>query len=819
MSLQLRSRLWLIAPLCALAFFVTLNIARIGRVAMVTRAGDEPPAVEGASPTGYRGGVRNLIVANHNNQSYQWIAQTQQAAEHGAWRVRFVNYDNAPFGRSVFSPSPYRWWLVSVAWCADLFTATPLPLAIERTAPCANVILFVLALAGSALLISRYFGSTAAAVVSVGFAVTVPVTTDFLGGEPGDFALALIAAWASLLMIVGLLRRQGTVAAADQPLAMDTKWAWVAAGASAGIVLWFNTVVGLIVILGITLGAVLQAIAERRNPGLHVTPESAWTMWAFGGAVAVLFAFFIEYSPDHLGDWHLEFVHPLYGLSWLGLAACLAWAISAIRSGKCDWRFRTLVILGGSIALVVTTVVVAIRTGAVSALSASVSLQPSQITGAVGADSVWSWARRSGAILGLIAVVLPLVAVTAFAIMAIFRRSKAPCAEGLAFILGPTLLLVGFACFRLYWWSVLDLALLALVATLLAPTENSTPRAEQPRPANIWVRWGARAAVIVLIPGAWFLVRISGVGSASDLNPNEATALIERDVSHWLANRAGPNGAVVLAPPNLATSLYYHGGLHVLGTPYWDNKLGMDAAVRLAGASSPDEGLVLAKRRGVNYIVLPSWDKTLDELVRASSPQPEKALLGYLERWQAPRWLRPVPYDMPNIAGFEGQSVAVFQIVDVQDNALALSRLAEYFVETRRIEDAIAVASTLEETFGNDLGGAVARAIVASTIGNADRLDLAMSVITRNLAHADLLAWDQRVSLAIALAQARRFDLAREQLQQCVAKATEDRLRFLTTASLYRFELLCKINRLELPDPALASLARQLLPPEFRSRI
>ena len=54
------------------------------------------------------------------------------------------------------------------------------------------------------------------------------------------------------------------------------------------------------------------------------TKQSRVARWALAGAGTSLAASLVEYWPHHLGDLHLETVHPLYGLAWLGLGELLA---------------------------------------------------------------------------------------------------------------------------------------------------------------------------------------------------------------------------------------------------------------------------------------------------------------------------------------------------------------------------------------------------------------------------------------------------------------------------------------------------------------
>jgi tetratricopeptide (TPR) repeat protein len=247
----------------------------------------------------------------------------------------------------------------------------------------------------------------------------------------------------------------------------------------------------------------------------------------------------------------------------------------------------------------------------------------------------------------------------------------------------------------------------------------------------------------------------------------------------------------------------------------------MLGAIRIAGASSADEARALAEGRNISYIVLPSWDNALDDFARIGSNQFDHTFVAFLHRWLPPRWLRPVPYHLPKVAGFEGQSVAIFAVIDVLDNATALSHLAEYFVEMGQMPQAVGVAYTLEQSFPADLGAAVARALTARAAGESAAFEAALNDVQTLVSRGDdkNLAWDRRVSLAIALAEGKRVDLAREQVRQCLAAANEARFRSLTTESLYRLLVLRRAFGLELPDARLQALAQQLLPRELRDRI
>jgi hypothetical protein len=295
---------------------------------------------------------------------------------------------------------------------------------------------------------------------------------------------------------------------------------------------------------------------------------------------------------------------------------------------------------------------------------------------------------------------------------------------------------------------------------------------------------------------------------------------VERDLAHWLARRTGPDGAVVLAPPGLTTSLFFHGGLHGLGSPYRENEEGFRASVRLAGATSADEAQALATQRKLTHIIIPSWDGFLDEYARLGASVPAHSLMGLLHSWLPPRWLRPVSFQLPNVHGFENEYIIVFEVTELQDNSTALSRLTEYFVEMGRIKMALTASQSLAESFPADLGALVARAQAAIARGDQTGFSKLLETITSQVSQPeDFLPWDRRVSLAIVLAEGGNISLARAQTERCLEEMGELDLRGLTTLPLYRFLTLCKALDLELRDPAFKSLARELLPPEMRADI
>src|SRR3954470_19827492 len=94
-------RWWLLIPFCAALFIVAIDCGQIRHVQRLTGMSRE------SSATSKTASHRHwLLVPEHNNRSYQWLAETEQMLTRGEWRVRHVDYENAPVGRVVNAASP-----------------------------------------------------------------------------------------------------------------------------------------------------------------------------------------------------------------------------------------------------------------------------------------------------------------------------------------------------------------------------------------------------------------------------------------------------------------------------------------------------------------------------------------------------------------------------------------------------------------------------------------------------------------------------------------------------------------------------------------
>ncbi len=795
---------WLLVALGAGGFLVWVNLQRAQRVDEVTDTDREGAVVDAASPTGYAGGKRWLIVPEHNNRSYQWIAETQQMFATRVWRVRHTATENAPFGREVHAASPYRWWLGFVAWLDHVFSGRPAGLAVERAALWADPLLHLLLLAGATAAAARLLGPAAAALIAAGLALLYPLAGRFLPGVPDEHGLAWAAVLGSILPLLAWAVRSEF---------FDTRRVhrlFFAAGVAGGLGLWISAEIQAPIILGLALGG-LAVIWLGRNAPANSSPGIPWRTWALAGAGTCLLAYLAEYFPAHLGL-HLQVNNPLLGVAWLGTGELLAQFETWTRQRKSSWNARRFGRVVLALAAVAALPVAAQHLG-VPALTGEDSLASrlTSLPDGVVAPGLSAWLKRDGLSGAVVATCLPVLLLVPAGLLALRRQTGAGPRRALVLAAGPVLVALPLACRQLAWWSTFDAVLLALLAVAATTLPTLAPR----------VRWaGASLALLLVLPGLLQLLPPRKVDGHVVFTRLEVEGLIERALAHWIADHTGPAGAVILVPPDRTVSWCFHGGLRGLGTANWENRDGLAATVRIATATTEEEARGLITQRGVTHLILPSWDSDLEEFARWSLSNPEDAFIMALRHWAIPPWLRAVPYSLPQVAGFAGQSVTILEVTDNTNRTVALSRLAEYFVEMQQAEVADASVKGLQR-YPADLSALIALAQVERSRGNGEGFNRALQAIVSAVDGGldRTLAWDRRVSLAIVLALGERNDLAKEQVRRCLDRVDEARLRSLTTGSLFRLQVLAKAFGLAIADPTLRERAVILLPAELRARV
>lgn len=816
--LRLPRLAWLAIPVCALAILAWIAVARVERVRHVTGIALEPHGVDQTSATGYADGTRQLIIPGRNDESYQWITQTQQMFDRREWRVRRIDYENAPEGRTVNATSPYRWWLGAIAWLHHAAAGLPLGAAVEQAALWADPLLHVLMVAATTAFVGWRLGWLPAALACVGLSFFFPLAADFVPGAPDDHGLALtVALWSVLLLLAGLDPRR-RAATAEPPGAIVQRERWfVAAGVVGAVGLWVSVSVQAPVILGLALGGLAAAVAARRCSGAAEMGAPAlvgpWRIWAISGAGATLLVYLAEFAPNHLGGWHVRAIHPLHALAWLGIGELLARATEWVQQRRRPAGIGAAFAIAGAFAAVAALAWTA-STGSQGGFLAAdpAAFRLTRLVGDSAAPNALRWLVQPGAEKKALLLLLtfPLVAFPGWSLLT--GRDVAPERTLLCVACGPVVMAIGFACWQLSWWSTFVALACVLAAVTLSVTLARTSQ---------WMRWVWLASVLpAATAGLLQLVAIGRDTGGSSLDESELLGLVDRDLAHWLARRVGPAGGIVLAPPSQTLALAYYGGLRGIGTLAWDNQQGLMATVRIISATTRQEAEALIGRRGITHIVLPSWDSYFREYAHVGSGQVEGSFFDELQHLSLPPWLRPVPYPFPSIAGFEDRSVTVVEVVEEQDEATALSRTAAYFLEMNQLEAAASAAQALRR-FPANLGAWVARAEVEAARGDSEGLAASLKYLLPRLKTAAerTLALDRRIGLAVVLTRAKQPDLAREQVRRCLTQVDEARLRALSPGTLYRLYALAKNHDLEIEDPRLRELGLAMLPAELRTRV
>jgi hypothetical protein len=825
MRAWLSSRHWLVVLWAASGFLIWAGVVRVYHVTFITGAAKDELTVDATSPTGYLGGKRRLVGPEDSNESYNWIAQTQQMFAREEWRVRRVDYDNAPFGRDVIGTSPYRWWLGLCAWIDHRVSGRPLGLSVERAVLWADPVLQLLLLWSVAFFVAWRFGAWSATWLALGLVTLFPLADGFLPALPDAHGLATGAAlWSMLLLLAGIQTaaprmKSGKAVAqvldTEEPIRKARRW-FILAGVVGGLGLWVDAVNEVPVLLAMAVGAIPAVWFARKtaqqNPVSDGSDGLPWREWALAGALTTLVAYLIEFFPGHLGALEIKVIHPLYGLAWLAMGELLAQINAWMRRGARAWNVRTISTATLAILALCALPVTMAKTHNGGFLAPNLaSLRLTKLPEGGMAANFWVWLVQDGNRLKVGVTLLPLLFLIPAGRLILNRPTSAIARASLAFTFAAVLVTLGFATRRLSYWNELDLMLLALmVAALSANREQAGVRLSK----GMFFYVG----LPLLLLGTNQFRLISKYGATTTLTDFEARSLMERELAHWLAKRVATEGALVLSPPTTTSALYYFGGLKGLATLDWANQDGTVAAIRLASATSAEEARELIRRRGVTHIIMPSWDAYLDEYARLGLGQLEGSFINRLHTWGLPSWLRPVAYQVPAVNGIQPETITILEVVDEQDDAAKFSRETEYFIEMGQLNLAVSAGQALKR-FPADIGALVAKAQLETAQEDPAVAQTINSILTRLKRGGDRgLPWDRRVVLAIVLARSHEGNLAQTQLARCLKEIDEEKLRSLSATTLYRLHVLNKAFGLSIADPRLKALALDLLPADWRSK-
>src|SRR5665213_2513280 len=239
-----------------------------------------------------------------------------------------------------------------------------------------------------------------------------------------------------------------------------------------GFGLWVSSTTLAPILIGIVLGAILEAWVSRsgkKDMTFHSIGIQMWRTWALGGGSVCLFAYLVEFFPTHLAVWELRVIHPLYGLCWIvgveALALARVWLDGMPRKqgfrDPVSWVIAVVLISG------IPLIMWFVRKVGILSVELS-SWRLDRLPDSPIAPNILGWIERDGFTLAIWAAVVPLVLVPPAIWLIFSHRIACGLRAAIAVALGPVLVAAGFACRELSWWNGVDSVLLALVVPMAA---------------------------------------------------------------------------------------------------------------------------------------------------------------------------------------------------------------------------------------------------------------------------------------------------------------------------------------------------------------
>lgn len=781
-ALRQRSGVVCLLVLVALSFGLSLwwDAAHVRWARSLSHEGSPPPAIQEDSPTGFIGGQRHFLATTQRGETYRWIADAQEILQGNVAREHYVA-DNAPRGRAQLLPTIYTGWLAGLAGIDHIVTGTSPAVAVEHVALWEPVLLHLLVLIVATITMWRRFGLSWGAFTAAFLALHPMVFSQHI---PGALSMDAWALWASAYALADVLAprqdRDGRAARLG-----------VAPTLAVALAVALNPAFGFATVVIVTLAHATAAPARASGSFLR---------WSLVGGGVVCIAWLLTGVPLDPTVSELRYAHPVYALAWIGLGVGLH-ALHSDRKGNASRRRLGLLVLAA--ALILPLPFVQLKFGYWAWLHTSAELQRfASLEGSPIHANILLWLSTAPWAERLLILLPPLAAAVGLVLHARQGARGGPEASN-AWI--PTAVV---AC-ALIALSSIHVRWLVVVVVLALPVLASGWKA-----LPTVLRWsgGIAGAFFLLAVAAWHRSLPSDFRSAAApaaLSAQDLEALVYRHFSHWLANQSAGRELRVLAPPALSDSLVFHGAARVLLSSAWESHPGHVAASRILSSPEATEAQAVIESVGMTHLVLASWDVVLPLLVKQPAEADRDTLHDRLNRWVLPRYLRPLPYRLPPTPGFAAESLAVFEVVPAQDEALALARLAEYFLEVERAEPAGLVAETLGQAYPHDLNAAMARAFVFESAGNRTAFGREVTrLVTSVIEDAHPADPDRRLLRAIVLAMGGRHDLARAELDQSMPLLSSDTLCMLTPRQTFQLRRLLQVYRLDFPDPELAGLAR-----------
>jgi len=577
------------------------------------------------------------------NDSYAWLAYVRDLMNSGDWRLRWTHMDNAPHGREMHWSHLLIWTLRGLATAIMAATGWPVARAVELAGVWAMPLFQFLFSAMAWMAVSRKMGWLPAATLVLAFLTFECVAIAFYPLEPDHHAFQfffILAAFACLQFGgLGWTRAAGPPAVAPRwiglpaaPALREARGWFIASGIFGGLALWVGATVWLIALAILAL-ATLPALPPFHSADKNETyAPTLWRWWAGAGISAGLICYLLEYAPRHFAM-RLEVNHPLYWISWLGVALGLE-QLARLRRPLALDSATALRLAGAGLLALALPLAVMLGPAAWHQMNDPFlkRLHAKYITEFLpsGLIQAGHWGDYFLAFRSF-SLSLPGVAALVF-----LRRVRTPQARRL---FATALLFTGLfwaaAMSQQRWGYSLAAALvwltLMLLAGLLAPGEH----VRAPRSRIL----GGVLLALILVDGlhsdASRLRLENGISTNAAIPQNWIEYnLKKRNALQWgLAAGTNQRRFVGMAP--MAPLLYYYAGIPSVASYYWENAAGWQAeATMLADAASQAErAQAIVRERGITHVatVLNSTYPELYLYVAEGLEDPRYAVLHTLD--------------------------------------------------------------------------------------------------------------------------------------------------------------------------------------------
>lgn len=756
--------------------------SRIERVT-VSRSISDPD-----TRTGFSGNRQDTIVTERSD-TYHWILNTQLRVSENSWRLRHLDYDNAPQGREVHWASLHGWWIEGIARTRSWFTDETLGESIAQAALYANPLLGAIALISIGIISILRFGSLATLWLVAGVIGLLPFREYLLAGNADHHGwVALSSATCLMLFMLGCIRSSDSEQRQGKAL-------FIASGIAGGIALWVNAVSAIPIIAGINIaGAIL---AWRK------TDFIPWRLWGAAGCATSVLAYLIEYAPSNLGL-RLEVNHYLISLSWLGAASLLERFSKRSEYSPADWLKSNKVYVSVFAVIWFLPLFTILTKGSEVFQPLDPFLRHIHSDYITEFKSLFTNIEKQSPWRAL-AMTLPLLCASFPAYLALAKHTHRDMRTAAIVSLCVSALLLVATAFQARWWGLCFASLwLGMLPILANPLQQ---------------RFAKALCVLMLVSLLPGLVVAHLDSRRPPISQDRVSLRVaERSIAQKIRERVGNERAIALAGPNTTTAMAFFGNIHGLGTLYWENNDGLKGASEIFAAETFEEARHLIVERGITHIVLLSWDGFEMEYLRLVD-----APLGYgrtflqriLKNQALPAWLRPIPLPLPQYQSLSEHSAFIFEIDDQRSESVAFADQIEYMLEmglnhsSRRLWQARKGVPTSIQL-------QIAEARLEIVSGNVERYEDLMTRIA--LEHRDYkdLRDEDRIRLAGMLAHFGNVSAARNQLIAIQTGLSEPILRKLTPSTLSQLLLLENSLGVNFKNEKLRTLAMYLLPPYMK---